>query len=261
MVGCMSRDGDKNEYDYPEYLTAEYCYNNYSPMSLNYICSYTYENAAEGVYKESPCRRYFHAIPGVDTNDFLLGVEETNLLIFWSYCTAYLYKANDNDIEPLIDWKIDYIELCSHKAKTAMLYNSTYNECRAKISSFGSNVYAENISKIYDIAIMGQFVECINDQSKYISAIPEDFSSLQERGELVRIEGEESSYLLSVRIHFKDTDMIMWSSDIILYDDHYYLKDYYDINASGNYIPLTEELEEIISSTIESLGASSDETQ
>ena len=278
MVGCMSRDGDKNEYDYPEYLTAEYCYNNYCHMSLNYIYPYTYKNSVEGVHKVGNCRRYFYAIPGVDVNDFLLCFEYAPIL--WeAYGTAYIYKANDNDIEPLINWKIDYIELCLQKYDSENTYFTSPGKCRDVVTTFGNHIYHKNINKITDPLIVEKFIECINDRSKYISSVPEvfydpedftdseDFSESEyivlnrERGKLVRIEGEEGSYLLSVRIHFKETDMIMWSSDIILYDDRYYLEDYHDENEDHDYyIPLTEELEEIISSTIQSVNQSNEST-
>ena len=239
ITGCAQKE---ERFDYPDNFTAQYCYENYSPMSINYIYARSFSNNAPGYYRDNPRRRYFSAIPDVDINSFLACEEIFGFGGKMATYNAILYKANDNDIDPLNDWAIDNVEICLQKENVCMSTNES------NIVSYGDYIYHASIGKTSDDILAKHIVDCIKNEDEYIRYYDND---LNRFGEYVRLKEEDKSYYYSIRIHFKETDMILWTASIIMQGEHYYLM---CCQNPGDYeycIPLTEELEEFISSSID----------
>ena len=239
VSGCTT--SSENRFEYPEDFTAEYCYNNYSPMSTHYTYAHTYDNYASR-YIPGPGgdghHLTFYAIPGVDIDQFLACEDKVGLGGALASYEAVLYKANDYNIDPLNDWEIDSIEICLQKSGAQ---SSTSPE---NITTYGDYLYISSINDSSDPIPASKIVECINDVEKYIESNDENRKRL---GALI-ISQENHFYYYCIRIHFKETDMIFWHSQIIAYDEHYYLETDY----GWQYIHLTEEIEEFISSNMQS---------
>ena len=242
LIILTNISGCAKKFDYPDGFTNKYCYENYSPMGNNYIYASSYSNHAPGYLQDGAWRRYFSAIPYVDINTFLACEEIIGLGGKMASYYAILYQSNDSDIDPLNDWEIDNIEICLLKGDVCLSTDDSY------IVSYGDSIYHASISKISDDILIKQIVDCINNQEKYINYYDKEFSRF---GEYVKFNEENKSYYYSIRIHFNETDMILWAANIIMNNNHYYLK-YCQKPYDYEYcIPLTAELEEFISSSID----------
>ncbi len=241
ITGCAQKE---ERFDYPDHFTAQYCYENFSPMSKHYIYSNSYENGLLFSNTKYDGRsRKFRAIPGVDINTFLACETKLGLSGALASYHAVLYKANNYEFDPLNDWKIDNIEICLQKNDVD---SSTDKDT---IIKYGEYIYYKGISKTSDAMLAKQIVDCINDDTKYINYY--DANGWTMLGEHVIFQENESSFYYSIRINFIETDMILWFSSIIRFDGHYYLRYYTDSLYTEYCIPLTEELEAFISSSID----------
>ena len=239
VTGCSEK---KERFDYPENFTTQYCYENYSPLSLNYIYSSSYENGTISKFFGGGRRRTFRAIPDVDINSFLACEEIFGFGGKMASYDAILYKANNYEIDPLNDWEIENIEICLQKENVCMSKNESH------IVSYGDYIYHSCINKTSDDMLIKQIVDCIKNEDEYIRYYDND---LNRFGEYVRFNEEDKSYYYSIRIHFEETDMILWTASIIMHDEHYYLMCRQNPKDYIYCIPLTEELEEFISSSID----------
>ena len=176
----------------------------------------------------------------MDINQFLACEDKVGLGGALASYEAVLYKANDYNIDPLNDWEIDSIEICLQKSGAQ---SSTSSE---SITTYGDYLYVSSINDSSDPMIASKIVECINDIEKHIESNDENWNRLG--ASIISPENENHFYYYCIRIHFKETDMIFWHSQIIAYDGHYYLETDYGLR----YIPLTEEIEEFISSNMQS---------
>ena len=237
---CVPSCSDKEErFDYPDKFTPEYCYHNYSPMELNYAYSHTYNNSVlDSRYNDGHGTwRWFYAIPNVSEDEFLACHERFGLV--GSSYDAILYRSNDFETIPLEDWSINYIELCQYN------YDKfSYTE-EESIRKYGDIIYHSNIKSITDTALVDQLLDCIKNKSKYYSDVTKG-----QQGDTVEFFENNKRYEYAIRIHFKETEMIMWHSTVEYFEDHYYLS-YYSGTGLNPLIPLTEELEAFISSSID----------
>ena len=240
VTGCSEK---KERYDYPDSFTTQYCYDNYSPLSLNYIYSRSYENGTISKVFDKNKRISFRAIPDIDINTFLVCEEKKGLGGALASYHAVLYKANGYEIDPLNDWKIDNIEIC---LQTENVCNSTD---KSNILSRGDNIYHMEIHKTFDTILAKQIVDCIKNEDQYVRYYDIELNRFGEP--LKFYYGENLYYYYSIRIHFKETDMILWTASIIMHDEHYYLMCCSKPHDYEYCIPLTEELEEFISSSID----------
>ena len=224
-------------YFYPDEFTNEYFDNNYSPIYGSYIFARTYKNSAPGsVVKQDNgglTSRRFYAIPGLDINEF---VACKSVYGFGGgfYGSTYidLYRADDCNIDPISDWKVKEIEIFT--ADSGIFSKIGFTDEYERYKSFFTTS---------DSSLIEQMVLCIKDSSGYRS-----FEYSQTERVIYFMGGRDPSPLYySIRIHFKETDGLMWAADIVLHEGHYYLN-----SGDYDYIPLTEELEEMISSVIES---------
>ena len=236
VSGCSEK---KERYDYPDKFTPEYCYENYSPMELNYIYSHTYENTVPGgyYYNGSATWRWFYAIPNVSEDQFLACRKKFGFV--GSSYDAIVYRSNNFEITPLEDWSIDYIELCRYN------YDEFSGTDEESIQKYGDIIYHSSIKTISDETLSKQLLDCINDKSGYYSN-----NMKGQEGEKVRFFDGKKNYTYAVRIHFNETEMIMWHTTLMIFNGHYYLA-YYSDPCIYPLIPLTEELEEFISSSID----------
>lgn len=224
-------------YFYPDEFTNEYCHNNYSYfVTNNYTFSKTYRNSANGSKVEigGHTKLCYYAIPGVDINEFVACEDVYGLGggILGS-TSIVLCRADGCEVDPINDWEISTVEICATP--------------RANSNEIGFGKSLKNykrFSSTSDSSLIKQFTSCIKDSSRFLA--------FEEEGkypyhELIKYGSPSNSSELnySIRIYFKNTDALTWDSDIFLHDGHYYLI------TDDNYIPLTEELEEYISSILQ----------
>ena len=232
IIGCAESE---KHFDYPDKFTTNYCYNNYSPMELNYIYAHTYKNAVPGDhYDGKGTWRWFYAIPNVSEDEFIACRERFGLIGY--SLDAIVYRANDSETIPLNDWTVDYIELCRYN------YDKM-SDNDDNIRKYGDIIYHSNIKTISDAKLSEQILQCINNKSMYLK----DGSDT----ELVIFDNGKEKYWYAIRIHFKETAMIMWHSVLTHYNGRYYLSYYSDDIDSEQLILLTGQLNEFISSNID----------
>ena len=117
LSNLMILSGCSSWYLYPTELSSKDCYYNYTKLSYNYICTKkSVFGIPPGAYTHSGNEYSFYVIPGISPYEFLV-CESDNLLM--SSPETHLYRANDCDIDPLVDFEYTemrlgyYSELCA----------------------------------------------------------------------------------------------------------------------------------------------------
>ena len=236
-VGCSSRDEPPaNEYTYPESLTTEYAMKNYSDMYNNYRIQYTYDNAAPEVHVQSQDKYY--AIPGISTDEMLAHIEGS----WWMQVghTITLCRANNVDVEPIVDYHIKKIEL--YWGEYLDFVNDAHQN-RESLLNDGVDMKIERIDATNDHDLIEQLKNCV------IEAHGVSLSLMISKGHYGNtITRASDGACLSIRIHFEETPMITWDAYIVRTKEHYYLTLWYNRADRMDFynIPLTEELEAYI---------------
>lgn len=225
FVGCAN----EKKYDYPDYFTKQYCYDNYSFMDYNYKYEKAYENPVDDsvLIGDSGTFYYFYAIPEISPDNFLACRVKFGF-IGSSYRYALL-KANNYNIDPMLDWNISKIEIFLSS------------------SDFGP-YYISSISTNTSPTLIEQLKFCINDTKNHLLY---DLYMMQETHS-IEVQLNDKMCNVAIRIHFNETEMIIWSAAITVYNGQYYLVHRKEVLGNEYLIPLTDEITEFISSSVSS---------
>lgn len=104
-------------FDYPKKVTPKYCYENYSAFDANIIYTECYEFVAN--------KKWNKWKPGLNTSieySAIRGDEDLSFMVYYKTIFWFgenrwrgIVRHNDCDIEPIMDYTVSKIELCTYK--------------------------------------------------------------------------------------------------------------------------------------------------
>ena len=198
---------------YPSEFSGRYCYQNYTELSQNYICTNKYVNRI-GVYTYRGRKYIFYGIPGISPYEFLVCVEDAVM----SKPETFIYRANDCDIDPLADFEYTEMRL------------GYYSEEKNDKDAF----YISS-----DPSMLEQLKDALNNQ-----CITYEYSN-RPKYEKVIIGGWAGD-LLVLQLSFGDTDNILWRASVKVREGVYYL-----CLDDCTFAPLPDELQKLVASLVE----------
>lgn len=244
--GCANEKENENYYKYPDSLTHEYAYANYSALPYNYIHQCAYSNEVPRDSERYPTD-YFYAIPNIPNEELLVHINGTKFMRV-GY-TVTLSVKNGVEFNPINDYQIKGFELYWNKLDDFHFYlgyrdlgfNDDYDF--DFLLNLGNRVNFKNLCVSDNPRLIEQLKMCIQNNDNYIDYDYKTASN--ERGDMIYNSDEEG--YLSLRIHFEETSVVTWDAYIVKNDGHYVLTLWEDdARRLFDCIPLTEELEAYI---------------
>ena len=215
VFGCTEK------YDYPDWFTGEYCRENYTVMSGNYVHSRAYENSVDNKGEVIRFDEYggtwqFYAIYGESIEDYILGYR---FYLFNSRENRIL-KSKSTDTDPIRDYDIQSIEICAVFSEAESKEDALNYEEACTVMKLDQNTesdLADAIKQCY----LEHVADVHNDDASF------DLVAWSKKAMINYTASEDdSSYITDVilRVRFEETENIMWQSCIVEYDGNLYLE-------------------------------------
>lgn len=243
---------NQTEYSFPDYATPEYFMENYFESVPNLHCT---EGISDNcvkydIYDYTSWEGYeFYKISGVELSDF---VWCKNVTGWMSPSYDYILKHKDTNIDPITDWEIDTISICTNyevDLEYVSFWVDSINIVKISSDSELYNLILETVSEELDE----------EDRPSGFANPVIKYSSVQlAEASFPYRPKDATKYCL--RITFKQSDYIEWRAQILSVDGKYYLERYtvqtwdyseYDLKSSHRYYCyLGEEFDVFVSSVL-----------
>ena len=227
---------NQTEYSFPDYATSEYFMENYFESVPNLYCT---EGISDNcvkydIYDYTSWEGYeFYKISGVELSDF---VWCKNVTGWMSPSYDYILKHKDTNIDPITDWEIDTISICTN-----------YEVDLEYVSFWVDSINIANISS--DSELHNLILEALSEE------VDEEDYPLGFSFPVVKYPSgqmEEASFPYSpkdatkycLRITFEQSEYLEWRAQILSVDGKYYLERYtvqtwdyseYDLKSDHSY--------------------------
>lgn len=248
VLGC------EEKYECPEWFTSEYCSENYTVMSTNYVHSKATKKCVDKSdkvikFNNNGDRLTVYEICGENIEDYALGYIDR----LWGWYEKRVIKSKTNDSDPICDYKIKSAEISVVKCETDNKEETlNYEElCTIMVLDKTANVDLLNdihvcISEHNAVMHVEDKDWIRTDHDKYFRAYVKHRISDENQGER-RLE-------VVLRVRFEETENIMWQSTIVKFEDQLFLE---CGECQGNYIgywyiPLNKAITDYIESILSS---------
>ena len=231
MFSSCTKTDNTDEYivNYPEYLTLDYCIDNYIKADPNLLYLRAADNDIGKTEIPGGYAKYC-AIIDVPVDDYLL-IDESILLALLPY-KIVKNKYNLN---------LPQQEILSYKIKSVIIYSLPLDmyTINPEKRSMGEKMVQEIIASIDGnaaTAFQNHIIDCIETNNYKKTGIAGDF--------LERVN-------FNVRVVFEDYENLVWDSELRKQNDTYYIlfhtpADSLDGGWVQNWLPLNEEIAELI---------------
>ena len=244
--------GCEEKYDYPDWFTGEYCKENYTVMSGNYVHSqaygYSVDNNGERItYDGYGGRWYFYAIHGENIENYILGCNKT-IFLSDSYTTRILTPKN-NSIAPIRDWNIQRLEICAVKYFLTDREDALNYEEACTLTVFDKTVDPDVLRELSGCFSSHHSTMHVEDKESFLINY-DNYSEAYNKHQ----SDKGNDYILKVvlRVRFEETPNIMWEAHIVQYDGDIYLicRECYDSHGGYWLISLNETVADYIESVL-----------
>jgi len=204
LVSCSLTSYERR---YPSYFTGEYVKEHYELVDMNLVYLESYQKRTSGISRNGlNCR--FMKIKDVPLEQFV-GMTSYISLFSSSYGNYILFNL-DSPVNPIEDFEVEKVELYVKKNR--------FNIDNSDFDMYGKLIYVRQVCEIENSEIKQEILESIRyaDREDLYAPLP--------------------GIAISVRIHFKEYENIVWDATIGERDGKYYL-----------YILLVDEEEKIFS--------------
>lgn len=242
--------GCEEKYECPEWFTGEYCSENYTVMSTNYVHS----KADKKCVDKNDIVISFHCdggdlavykIRGEKIEDYALGY--INRL--WGWHETRVIKSKTNDVDPIYDYIIESIEICGVKVEPGSREDVLNYEDACTLKVFDKTVDPDVLSDLSVSFLNHDSTRHIED--KEVLYFEYDNYS-QAYNKHLTDEGKGYCILkVMLRVRFEETPNIMWEAHIIKYDGHLYLE-CGECDGSYQLISLNDTVRDYINSVLSS---------
>lgn len=238
------------EAEYPEYLTPEYCYENYTEADPNLIYLFAAQNSI-GKYRENISSHTYYAVKDLPIEKYICSSEVAFMVRGYQY---HVLKHKNNTEEAITDYEAQKVEL--------VWMESMPFEEEKSIPFIGSDIVYETVASFDAKAFQDYLTEAIfsirnGDAGEDVYSMP--IIDIQYRDENYKL----GLLNLKIRMHFSEYENLVWDASLIHDENDYYDGKYYmwiylftvtDIAPEGYYdqffIPVSEEFEPIIDEAI-----------
>lgn len=183
---------------YPDYLTGEYVQEHYELVDMNLVYLQTYRRRTNSIrHPQGPFRARFMEIKGVPLNQFL-GLESHGWRLPYE---AYVVSNSESSVNPIYDFEIKKIELYG---KRQFKYID-----RPDTENYGKKIYSKQLYEITDSEVVGEILDSIQ---------------YAERDDIYAPILKDGGEIITLRIHFKEYENIVWDAEVGERDGKYYLR-------------------------------------
>ncbi|MBE6646540.1 MAG: hypothetical protein E7611_02720 [Ruminococcaceae bacterium] len=234
------------KYKYPDGMTGEYFYSTYTPMEYNYAFSTIYGNAADNgnPYRHNGRSYRFYALCDVSIDDYAVGIAKA----MGSGTNYVLYAAEGRETDLIGNYGIEKISI--------ILRDNTYDE-EKNIVYYGKGTSAKQLDSVENKSICESIKKSICDREMYVKKDKTLSNGIDHGKRIYCMEDEYLNTQLYVRIYFTLTDNIFWESNVILFEERYFLASYRnDGRSSYDLIPLSDEVSDYLKEIVSESGYS-----
>lgn len=153
-----------------------------------------------------PERFQFYKIEGLSSSDFLAGVSFKYFME--DVESAEVYCKKEDGVNPIQDYTVTKMELYWQKI-------TTFDNARENSKNFGEAIFLATIASTEDdklIRTMQKCLQTVNDES---------YLKPQNGGTFIYMQNSDQQVVMSVRLHFAETDAIVWDAVIFVSEDKY----------------------------------------
>ena len=181
---------------YPSYFTGEYVKEHYELVDMNLVYLESYRKCTSSISQNG---RYcqFMKIKDVPLEQF---VGMTSSLFLSSGCNTYVLFNSNSCINPIKDFEIEKFELYAKENYSGLVHSDFEN--------YGKIIYTKQIYEIDNSEVMQEILESIKNTDR-----EDEYPPKLKYG----------NQTVTVRIHFKEYENIVWDAEIGKKDGKYYL--------------------------------------
>ena len=184
-----------------------------------------------------PERFQFYKIEGLSSADFLAGI---SFMYFMADIeSAEVYCKKEDGVNPIQDYTVTKMELYWQKREN-------FEAARDNSKNFGEAIHLATVASTEDENLIRTMQECLQTRND------ESYLKPQNGGTFIYMENSNQQVVMSVRLHFAETDAIVWDAVIFIFGDTYCVceKDIHLNDLGGSSIILPDEVAQYIQETV-----------
>lgn len=184
-----------------------------------------------------PERFQFYKIEGLSSSDFLAGISFKYFMA--DVESAEVYCKKEDGVNPIQDYTVTKMELYWQKREN-------FEAARDNSKKFGEAIHFATVATTEDeelLCTIQEYLQTVNDES---------YLKPQNGGTFIYMENSNKQVVMSVRLHFAETDAIVWDAVIFIFGDTYCVrrKDIHESGLGGDRIILPNEVAQYIQETV-----------
>lgn len=155
---------------------------------------------------DPPYRFQFYEVEGLSSAEFLAGISFTYFM--QDIESAEVYCKKDEGINPIQDYTVTKMELYWQNG-------TTFEKARENSKNFGEAIHLAMVASTEDKELLRILQECLR------SVNDDSYLNFQKSGTFIYMQNSDQQVVMSVRLHFAETDAIVWDARILISEDNY----------------------------------------